>query len=209
MANAAKRTNKSDVHVDKLVQFYNALDPAIKENFFRNMMFQLMQSRKTETATPTTGMVTGRDGFKTYSFTTKQPYVVEPVLRQMGIYYVRDILNDKTTMQFVIDIEEESGSVADLSNHPDFQIVLEEITQYPENLHHKLLSNRSYNERNRGSNSRSYNGYERSNYGGKDRYSGFDRNRDRFGNDRYQNKDNYKSARTYERGDRNKSSFLQ
>ncbi len=60
-------------------------------------MFQLMQSRKTEASSPTTGMVTGRDGYKTYTFTTQQPYAVEPVLRQMGINYVKDLLNDKLT----------------------------------------------------------------------------------------------------------------
>jgi hypothetical protein len=42
-------------------------------------------------------------------------------------------------MHFVLDLEVESSAHQDISNHPDFNVVLEEINVFPENLHHKLL----------------------------------------------------------------------
>jgi hypothetical protein len=47
--------------------------------------------------------VTGRDNMKTYTFTTSSPYVVDPILRDLEIKFVRERANEITT--YLIDLE--------------------------------------------------------------------------------------------------------
>jgi hypothetical protein len=48
-------------------------------------------------------MVTGRDNMKTYQFTTKATYTVDPILRNLDILFVRERVGDDST--YLIDLE--------------------------------------------------------------------------------------------------------
>ena len=54
-----------------------------------------MISKKVLNSSPTIGMVTGRDNMKTYTFTSQRPYLVDPILRDMEIKFVREHNKDE------------------------------------------------------------------------------------------------------------------
>lgn len=66
-------------------------------------MTQLIVSKKVLNQSPQVGIVTGRDNMKTYTFTTSSPYVVDPILRELEIKFVRERANEITT--YLIDLE--------------------------------------------------------------------------------------------------------
>jgi len=140
-------SNTFDNHVERLVDFYSKQDEAVKNNFFRNVMTQLIVSKKILNSSPTIGMVTGRDNMKTYTFFTSSPYSCDPILRDLEIKFVRE--NDKETgnSQYLLDLEPSSPHFNTLMEHTEAEFKLEEINKMPEQFKRKLLSKREYSER--------------------------------------------------------------
>lgn len=84
--------------------------------------------------------MTGRDNMKTYTFQTKNSYIVDPLLRDLGIKFVREKIGNQTT--YLIDLEPMSPHIQTLKENDECRIVLEEINHIPEQFKNKLLTDK-------------------------------------------------------------------
>jgi hypothetical protein len=139
-------TNQVDSHVQRLVDFYSKQDEVIKNTFFRNIMTQLILSKKVMNTSPTIGMVTGRDNMKTYTFKTTKPYVVDPILRELEIKFVREHDKESDHSQYLVDLEPMSPHITTLMEHDAAEFSLEEINLMPNQFKRKLLTDKEYTE---------------------------------------------------------------
>lgn len=131
LENAHMPMNVRDNHVERLVDFYQKQDEQIKNTFFKNVMTQLILSKKILNSSPTIGMVTGRDNMKTFTFTTKRPFAVDPILRDLEIKFVREHNKDEDHSEYLIDLEPMSPHITTLSEHDSVEINLQEINLMP------------------------------------------------------------------------------
>ena len=76
------------------------------------------------------GIVTGRDNMKTYTFQTNKPFAVDPLLRDLGIKFVREKTGKENT--YLIDLEPLSPHIQTLKENEECRIVLEEINHIPD-----------------------------------------------------------------------------
>lgn len=109
-------------------------------------MTQLILSKKVMNTSPTIGMVTGRDNMKTYTFKTTKPYVVDPILRELEIKFVREHDKDTDHSQYLIDLEPMSPHITTLMEHEAAEFSLDEINLMPDQFKRKLLTDKEYNE---------------------------------------------------------------
>ncbi len=90
-----------------------------KDEFAKTLISELVASKKVLNQCPSVGIVTGRDNMKTYTFTSPTPDLVDPVLRELKIKFIRDNQIEANSTYF-IDLEPESSLVTEISNHDDY-----------------------------------------------------------------------------------------